>query len=168
MFTARNLFQKAQGHSKALRTINQQMRCNQLVLNSSLPMRAMSKRIDGNNEILQAQEYEYSLQQKQNQLQFSRQPTEKNFGDLERGEIPAPLQVDRPMETTVTSNGIRVCTEKMNNSQLAAVGVFIGAGSRNETLESSGAAHFLEHLMFKGTSKRSRRTLEIEVENTGT
>ena len=56
----------------------------------------------------------------------------------------------------------------MNNSQVAAVGVFIGSGTRHETLESSGAAHFLEHLMFKGTTNRSRRQLEIEVENTGT
>jgi len=45
--------------------------------------------------------------------------------------------------------------------------VFIKAGSRNETLETSGAAHFLEHLHFKGTKKRSRYQLEIEVENMG-
>ena len=56
----------------------------------------------------------------------------------------------------------------MRGQSVAAVGVFIGAGSRNETLESSGAAHFLEHLMFKGTSSRTRRQLEMEVENTGT
>jgi predicted Zn-dependent peptidase len=60
------------------------------------------------------------------------------------------------METTTISNGIRVCTQRMSNSPVAAVGVFIGAGSRNETLETSGAAHFLEHLHFKGTKNRSR------------
>jgi predicted Zn-dependent peptidase len=59
-----------------------------------------------------------------------------------------------------------VCTESWN-SPLSAVGVFIGAGSRNETLETSGAAHFLEHLHFKGTKKRTRTTLEREVENMG-
>jgi predicted Zn-dependent peptidase len=47
------------------------------------------------------------------------------------------------------------------------VGVFIGAGSRNETLETSGAAHFLEHLHFKGSRKRNRVQLEKEVENMG-
>jgi predicted Zn-dependent peptidase len=47
------------------------------------------------------------------------------------------------------------------------VGVFIGAGSRNETVETSGAAHFLEHLHFKGTKKRTRTQLEKEVENMG-
>ena len=48
------------------------------------------------------------------------------------------------------------------------MGVFIGAGTRQETLDSSGAAHFLEHLHFKGTTNRTRRQLEMEVENTGT
>lgn len=52
-------------------------------------------------------------------------------------------------------NGIKVCTEVWP-SKLAAVGVFIGSGSRHETLETSGAAHFLEHLHFKGTKKRTR------------
>ena len=45
--------------------------------------------------------------------------------------------------------------------------MFIGSGSRNETLETSGAAHFLEHLSFKGTKKRNRKQLEKEVENMG-
>ena len=56
----------------------------------------------------------------------------------------------------------------MRGCSVASVGVFIGAGTRHETLDSSGAAHFLEHLHFKGTTNRTRRQLEIEVENTGT
>lgn len=55
----------------------------------------------------------------------------------------------------------------MKHSSVASVGVFIGAGSRHETLDSSGAAHFLEHLHFKGTTNRNRRRLELEVENSG-
>lgn len=50
---------------------------------------------------------------------------------------------------------------------MSAVGVFIGTGSRNEMKHASGAAHFLEHLHFKGTKKRSRVQLEKEVENLG-
>ena len=92
----------------------------------------------------------------QKALQFSKMPLMDNFGDLPLGEIPAPLNYERPMETTVISNGIRVCTQRMATSPVSAVGVFIGAGSRNETIETSGAAHFLEHLHFKGTAKRSR------------
>jgi len=107
------------------------------------------------------------VQQTQQKLQFSKAPTLLNFGDLPAGEIPEPLKYERAMETTTISNGIRVCTQRMSNSPVAAVGVFIGAGSRNETLETSGAAHFLEHLHFKGTKNRSRHQLEIGVENAG-
>jgi predicted Zn-dependent peptidase len=90
----------------------------------------------------------------------------QNYGDLPFGEIPETLKYARDFKVTTLSNGIRVCTEPWN-STLAAVGVFIGAGSRNETLETSGAAHFLEHLHFKGTKKRTRTQLEKEVENMG-
>ena len=50
---------------------------------------------------------------------------------------------------------------------MLAVGVFTNAGSRHETLGNSGEAHFLEHLHFKGTSRRGRYGLETEVENRG-
>ena len=129
----------------------------------------MSNRIgEEKSEVEQVQDFSKEIQSRENYLQFSREPTSKNFGDLERGEIPDPLRFDRPMETTVTQNGIRVCTEGIRGCSVSAVGVFIGAGTRHETLESSGAAHFLEHLHFKGTTNRTRRQLEIEVENTGT
>ena len=52
-------------------------------------------------------------------------------------------------------------------SEVAAIGVFINAGSRHEKMVNSGEAHFLEHLHFKGTSRRSRYALETEVENKG-
>jgi len=47
------------------------------------------------------------------------------------------------------------------------VGVVIKAGSRSENDHNSGVAHFLEHLHFKGTQKRSRIDLETEIENRG-
>ncbi|CAD5229418.1 unnamed protein product [Bursaphelenchus okinawaensis] len=49
----------------------------------------------------------------------------------------------------------------------ATVGVFIDAGSRFENAENNGVAHFLEHLAFKGTAKRSQTNLELEVETYG-
>lgn len=59
-------------------------------------------------------------------------------------------------------------TEFFGKSHLnATVGVVIKAGSRSETNENSGVAHFLEHLHFKGTEKRSRIQLEQEIENRG-
>ncbi|WAR25542.1 MPPB-like protein [Mya arenaria] len=57
-------------------------------------------------------------------------------------------------ETSQLSNGFRV-------------GLWINAGSRYETEKTNGVAHFLEHMIFKGTSKRSQRDLELEVENMG-
>lgn len=50
--------------------------------------------------------------------------------------------------------------------QLSLV-VFINCGSRNESAKSSGTAHFLEHLHFKGTKNRKKEQLELEVENMG-
>ncbi|PWA98709.1 Metalloenzyme, LuxS/M16 peptidase-like protein [Artemisia annua] len=72
-------------------------------------------------------------------------------------------------ETRVTTlpNGLRVATEANTASATATVGVWIDAGSRFETEENNGVAHFLEHMIFKGTGKRSVRELEEEVENMG-
>eukprot|EP01017_Pseudomicrothorax_dubius_P028600 TRINITY_DN3402_c0_g1_i1.p1 TRINITY_DN3402_c0_g1~~TRINITY_DN3402_c0_g1_i1.p1 ORF type:complete len:519 (+),score=156.42 TRINITY_DN3402_c0_g1_i1:145-1701(+) len=88
------------------------------------------------------------------------------FGELPFGEIPDALAVDRPFNLSTLSNGVRVCTESWS-SELATVAVFINTGSRYERIETSGVAHFLEHLMFKGTSRRTRAELEVEVENFG-
>jgi hypothetical protein len=49
----------------------------------------------------------------------------------------------------------------------ATVGVWIDAGSRFENEQNNGVAHFLEHMAFKGTAKRSQTDLELEVENMG-
>merc|ERR1712038_2060470 len=57
----------------------------------------------------------------------------------------------------------------MENSgaSTATVGLWIDTGSRYETASNNGVAHFLEHMVFKGTEKRSQTQLELEVENMG-
>lgn len=72
-------------------------------------------------------------------------------------------------ETRVTTlpSGLRVATESWPFARTATVGVWIDAGSRFETDATNGTAHFLEHLIFKGTQKRSQYQLEVEVENMG-
>ncbi|MBA0589488.1 hypothetical protein Gorai_018234 [Gossypium raimondii] len=72
-------------------------------------------------------------------------------------------------ETKITTlpNGLRVATESTLSSRTATVGVWIDAGSRFETEETNGTAHFLEHMIFKGTERRSARDLEEEIENMG-
>eukprot|EP00968_Pinguiococcus_pyrenoidosus_P020319 scaffold2342_cov368-Pinguiococcus_pyrenoidosus.AAC.3 len=71
-------------------------------------------------------------------------------------------------ETKITNlpTGLRVASETIPAATVA-VGVWIDAGSRYETPETSGVAHFLEHLAFKGTIRRSKASLEEEVENNG-
>ena len=53
------------------------------------------------------------------------------------------------------------------HGETATVGVWIDAGSRYETAANSGVAHFLEHISFKGTQKRTQQQLEVEIENMG-
>jgi processing peptidase subunit beta len=69
-------------------------------------------------------------------------------------------------EVTTASNGVRVASETAHGDT-ATVGVWIDAGSRYETGDNNGAAHFLEHMAFKGTKKRSQQQLEKEIENMG-
>jgi len=70
-------------------------------------------------------------------------------------------------QTTTLSNGLTVATDYSPWAQTSTVGVWIDAGSRSETDETNGTAHFLEHLAFKGTAKRTQQQLELEVENMG-
>ncbi|KAK4177731.1 Metalloenzyme, LuxS/M16 peptidase-like protein [Triangularia setosa] len=70
-------------------------------------------------------------------------------------------------QTTTLKNGLTVATQYSPYAQTSTVGMWIDAGSRAETNETNGTAHFLEHLAFKGTSKRTQQQLELEIENMG-
>ncbi|CUM63064.1 uncharacterized protein PRCAT00000629001 [Priceomyces carsonii] len=70
-------------------------------------------------------------------------------------------------QTTVLDNGLTVASELMPGTRTATVGVWINAGSRADFSKSSGTAHFLEHLAFKGTNRRTQLNLELEIENIG-
>ena len=70
-------------------------------------------------------------------------------------------------QTTTLSNGLTIATEAHPHAQTATVGVWIDAGSRAETESNNGTAHFLEHMAFKGTGRRTQHALELEVENLG-
>ncbi|KAH7099502.1 mitochondrial processing peptidase beta subunit [Auriculariales sp. MPI-PUGE-AT-0066] len=76
--------------------------------------------------------------------------------------ISAPIT-----ELSTLGNGLTVATESHPSAQTATVGVWIDAGSRAETDPTNGTAHFLEHMAFKGTKRRSQHALELEVENLG-
>jgi len=99
-------------------------------------------------------------------MQFSKEPTSQNFGDLPRGEVPHPLKFNRPYQITTLSNGIRVATEK-TLAPTASVGVYIGAGSRNDTLATTGASHVLRNMLTRGSTTHSRAEFNNEVQSLG-
>jgi predicted Zn-dependent peptidase len=68
---------------------------------------------------------------------------------------------------TVLDNGIRVITESLPHSRVVAVGVWIDVGSRDEHDLNSGSAHFVEHMLFKGTSNLSAQQISREFDVLG-
>lgn len=68
---------------------------------------------------------------------------------------------------TVLKGGLRVVTEHMPWVRSAAVGVFVGVGSRDEAAQLNGASHFLEHLLFKGTPTRSAMDISSALDGVG-
>ena len=68
---------------------------------------------------------------------------------------------------TTLANGVRVITEEMPHVRSVSVGVWINAGSRSETSEQNGISHFIEHMLFKGTTKRSAEDIARSVDSIG-
>ncbi|HEX3028656.1 MAG TPA: pitrilysin family protein [Clostridia bacterium] len=68
---------------------------------------------------------------------------------------------------TVLKNGLRIVSEKIPHVRSVSVGIWIGTGSRDENLENNGISHFIEHMMFKGTEKRSAKDIAESIDNIG-
>jgi predicted Zn-dependent peptidase len=68
---------------------------------------------------------------------------------------------------TVLPGGLRVVTEQMAGVRSAAIGVWVGVGSRDESARLHGASHFLEHLLFKGTPERSALEISLALDAVG-
>ena len=68
---------------------------------------------------------------------------------------------------TVLPGGLRVVTEAMPGVRSASIGVWVGVGSRDESASLSGASHFLEHLLFKGTPSRSALDISVALDEVG-
>ena len=71
-----------------------------------------------------------------------------------------------PLITTL-ENGLTIITDPMPHLETASVGVWVGAGARNETEGTNGIAHMLEHMAFKGTQRRTARGIAEEIERVG-
>ena len=80
--------------------------------------------------------------------------------------ISTPSAV-RDIEHTTLSNGVRVITEAMPHVRSVSVGIWIGSGSRREMGEQNGISHFIEHMLFKGTTRRSAEDIARSVDSIG-
>ncbi|AWB21294.1 insulinase family protein [Methylobacterium currus] len=79
----------------------------------------------------------------------------------------ATLGASPDLKITRLSNGLTVATEAMPGVATATLGVWVGAGSRNERPEEHGLSHLIEHMAFKGTATRSARQIAEDIENVG-
>ena len=71
------------------------------------------------------------------------------------------------VELSTLPNGLRVVTDHMPGIESATVGIWLTAGARHEAAEQNGIAHFLEHMAFKGTGRRSALQIAEEIEDVG-
>ncbi len=71
------------------------------------------------------------------------------------------------LRLTTLDNGFRIVTEHMPGLKSASVGIWVTAGGRHERVEQNGIAHFLEHMAFKGTKRRTALQIAEEIEDVG-
>jgi predicted Zn-dependent peptidase len=71
------------------------------------------------------------------------------------------------VEVTRLSSGLVVVTDAMAHLESASLGVWVGAGSRDERPDEHGISHLLEHMAFKGTARRTARQIAEEIEAVG-
>src|SRR3984957_452739 len=71
------------------------------------------------------------------------------------------------IKVTTLPNGLRVATDTMNEAESVVIGAWVGVGTRHEPWNANGVAHLVEHMMFKGTKKRSAYALSAAIEKNG-
>jgi predicted Zn-dependent peptidase len=71
------------------------------------------------------------------------------------------------IQKSVLANGVRVVTESMPHVRSVAVGIWICSGSRRELPDENGICHFIEHMLFKGTTTRSAEDIARSVDSIG-
>jgi len=75
--------------------------------------------------------------------------------------------MDFPYRLSRLPNGVRIASVEMPWMRSVSVGVWAGVGGRHESAEMSGISHFMEHLLFKGTKKRTAKRITESVEGLG-
>jgi predicted Zn-dependent peptidase len=82
-------------------------------------------------------------------------------------ELPVIKNGARNIRKTVLANGLLVLTESMPHLRSVSMGAWIGSGARDEAAEVNGISHFVEHMVFKGTTSRSAQQIAREVDTIG-
>jgi len=81
--------------------------------------------------------------------------------------MPASTLSDRDIEVTTLPNGLRVITEFMPHVRSVSMGIWVTSGSRRESARQNGISHFIEHMLFKGTTNRSAEQIAKETDAIG-
>ncbi|QDH17565.1 M16 family metallopeptidase [Swingsia samuiensis] len=71
------------------------------------------------------------------------------------------------IQVTTLDNGLTIITERMERVETVSFGAYVSIGTRDENVENNGVSHFLEHMAFKGTERRSAARIAEEIENVG-
>ncbi|MBQ9694185.1 MAG: insulinase family protein [Kiritimatiellae bacterium] len=71
------------------------------------------------------------------------------------------------LNVTELANGIKIVTLEQPHAESAQIAIHVRVGSRNETEAQNGASHFIEHMLFKGTAKRSAKAISQAIEGQG-
>ncbi|HKV71793.1 MAG TPA: pitrilysin family protein [Gemmatimonadales bacterium] len=77
------------------------------------------------------------------------------------------VQLDQEIFQTTADNGLVVCSERVPTVRSAAVGIWVRAASAHETRPQMGVSHLLEHMVFKGTERRSAQEIALALEARG-
>lgn len=75
--------------------------------------------------------------------------------------------MDAPIEKTILANGVRIVSQPMPHTRSISMGVWVNAGARDESEAENGLSHFIEHMIFKGTRKRSAYQIAKEFDSIG-
>jgi predicted Zn-dependent peptidase len=83
---------------------------------------------------------------------------------VKKSELDSP---ETTLQKTVLPSGLTVITERVPQVRSVSVGLWVNTGSRDETTETSGISHFIEHMIFKGTKRRTFQQINRYMEEVG-
>jgi predicted Zn-dependent peptidase len=75
--------------------------------------------------------------------------------------------MDAPVDKAILKNGVRILTQKRPHTRSVSMGVWVNVGARDENLTENGLSHFIEHMIFKGTRRRSAYQIAKEFDAIG-